>query len=585
MVEDLSELGVGTIRALGAIGDDIFAQKLLELLRQRKVNLDGLFISPSLQTMVYAKPIRGDREENRIDFGAFNIYDEALRDRLIVALQGAVLESDAVILNQQVPGGLSSPAMIARINRIIAAHPGTVFLVDSRHFPGHYEGATIKINTGEAARLLGEPQTGEISFLHAEDFARRIHLRFGKPAFVTRGEHGIVAVEADGTLHSIPGLQVIGQTDSVGAGDAVVAGIAAVLAAGGNAKQAAELANVAAMITVCQLQCTGTASASQVLEAADDLNYIFQPELAESPRAARFLPGTEIEITAELPADLDIKHCIFDHDGTLSVLREGWEKVMEPMMLKAILGEHYDTVDESVFKRVQQSATQFIDRTTGIQTLAQMRGLIELVRQSGFVEEKDILDESGYKHLYNVELMKVIARRIEKLKKGELGPVDFQIKNAGLLLEELHQRGVKLYLASGTDQADVIAEAQAMGYAHLFEGRIFGAVGDINVEAKKIVVERIIREHGLAGHQFATFGDGPVELRETQKRGGIAIGVASDEVRRFGLNVSKRKRLIRAGANLIIPDYSQLPQLLRVLQLDKATTGCSQGQRTAYENR
>jgi hypothetical protein len=106
-----------------------------------------------------------------------------------------------------------------------------------------------------------------------------------------------------------------------------------------------------------------------------------------------------------------------------------------------------------------------------------------------------------------------------------------------------------------------------MGYAHLFKGRIFGAVSDINVEAKKVVLERIIREHGLAGHQFATFGDGPVELRETQRRGGIAVGVASDELRRFGLNLAKRKRLIRAGANLIVPDYSQLPALLKALQL------------------
>jgi hypothetical protein len=69
------------------------------------------------------------------------------------------------------------------------------------------------------------------------------------------------------------------------------------------------------------------------------------------------------------------------------------------------------------------------------------------------------------------------------------------------------------------------------------------------------------------GHQFATFGDGPVEMRETERRGGLCIGVASDELRRFGLNLSKRKRLIRAGADLIIPDFSQLDALLVTLQL------------------
>jgi hypothetical protein len=82
------------------------------------------------------------------------------------------------------------------------------------------------------------------------------------------------------------------------------------------------------------------------------------------------------------------------------------------------------------------------------------------------------------------------------------------------------------------------------------------------------VLENIIRENGLLGHQFATFGDGPVEMRETERRGGLCIGVASDELRRFGLNLSKRKRLIRAGADVIIPDFSQLGALLETLQLN-----------------
>jgi hypothetical protein len=92
-------------------------------------------------------------------------------------------------------------------------------------------------------------------------------------------------------------------------------------------------------------------------------------------------------------------------------------------------------------------------------------------------------------------------------------------------------------------------------------------VGDVDVEAKKEVLDKIIWENDLQGHEFATFGDGPVELRETQRRGGLCIGVASDELRRFGLNLSKRRRLIRAGADLIVPDYSQLLALLTALQI------------------
>ena len=60
----------------------------------------------------------------------------------------------------------------------------------------------------------------------------------------------------------------------------------------------------------------------------------------------------------------------------------------------------------------------------------------------------------------------------------------------------------------------------------------------------------------------AVFGDGPVEMREARRRGAYAVGVASDEVRRHGLNLHKRARLIRAGADLIIPDYGRTDTLL-----------------------
>jgi phosphoglycolate phosphatase-like HAD superfamily hydrolase len=210
-------------------------------------------------------------------------------------------------------------------------------------------------------------------------------------------------------------------------------------------------------------------------------DYVFEPDLAEMPHRARFLDGADIERIGEVPDDLDIQHCIFDHDGTISTLREGWEKIMEPMMVRTILGTHYENASPAVFAKITSEVRGFIDRTTGIQTLAQMKGLVELVRQGGFVEDRSVLDEHGYKHIFNQDLLAMVGRRMEKLRLGELSSEDFQIKNAVDLLRALRERGVKLYLASGTDEADVVAEATALGYADLFEGMIFGAVGDIKV--------------------------------------------------------------------------------------------------------
>jgi len=70
-------------------------------------------------------------------------------------------------------------------------------------------------------------------------------------------------------------------------------------------------------------------------------------------------------------------------------------------------------------------------------------------------------------------------------------------------------------------------------------------------------------------HHLVTFGDGPVEIRETHKRGGFTVGVAGDEIRRYGLDASKRSRLIRAGADLIVPDFSQIDRMLQLLGIGR----------------
>ena len=283
---------------------------------------------------------------------------------------------------------------------------------------------------------------------------------------------------------------------------------------------------------------------------------------------SKILGNSEIEIVDQWNQELKIEYAILDHDGTLSTLREGWEHIMRPMMVKAVLGKKFITADESLFQKVQDRVSDYIDKTTGIQTLVQMKGLLDLIREFRCVPEKEMLDEFGYKKIYNDELLDMVNVRENKFRNGELGLEDLTIKNAVLFLQRLFDAGVKLYLASGTDEEDVKKEAEALGYAHLFEGRIFGAVGDVTKEAKKIVLDRILNTIGESSYgKLITFGDGPVEIRETRKRGGISIGIASNELRRFGLNINKRVRLIKAGAHVIIPDFSQLDRLLTLINL------------------
>jgi phosphoglycolate phosphatase-like HAD superfamily hydrolase len=188
-----------------------------------------------------------------------------------------------------------------------------------------------------------------------------------------------------------------------------------------------------------------------------------------------------------------------------------------------------------------------------------------MVKEFGIVPADRILDKFGYKQIYNAALMELVNQRIAKLKSGQLDVTDYTIKGSLTFLNELRQRGIKLYLASGTDHQDVVAESKALGYAELFQRRIYGALGDVAKYSKKMVIEQIMAENNLQGPQLAVFGDGPVELRECRKRGGVAVGIATDEIRRHGLNVEKRTRLAKAGSQIIVPDFSQYNKLIKLL--------------------
>ncbi len=100
---------------------------------------------------------------------------------------------------------------------------------------------------------------------------------------------------------------------------------------------------------------------------------------------------------------------------------------------------------------------------------------------------------------------------------------------------------------------------------NFLQGRIRGSKGNEIGDAKRIVINRIIEEGHCEGKNLMVIGDGPVEIIEGRRVGALCIGVASDEIKRHGLNYNKRTRLIRAGANIIIPDFSQLDKLLKII--------------------
>jgi len=268
-----------------------------------------------------------------------------------------------------------------------------------------------------------------------------------------------------------------------------------------------------------------------------------------------FLPGTKIELVRKRNGAVVPEHVLFDFDGTLSLIREGWPAVMVPMMVEVL----QQTGTNESAEQLHSLAHDFVMQLNGKQTIYQMIRLAEEVTKRG----GQPCDPADYKAEYHARLMQRIAGRRDRLRSGDTSADELLVPGSLALLELLQQRGATLYLASGTDEQYVREEVALLGLDRYFGKHIYGAVDDYKSFSKAMVIERIRRENDVDGRHLVGFGDGYVEITNVKQAGGTAVAVASDEAGRSGEpDAWKRNRLIGVGADLVAPDYRDVESLV-----------------------
>ena len=249
------------------------------------------------------------------------------------------------------------------------------------------------------------------------------------------------------------------------------------------------------------------------------------------------------------------RYAVLDFDGTISLIREGWQQIMTPYFTD----ELYNTPRgrEMPYEEVELICREFITRTTGIQTIYQCIRLAELITEYGGKPQ----DPQAYKDEYSRRLLKKIDDRLNGLENGSIDPETLTVPGSYALLEMLLSHGVTLYLASGTDEEHVKNEARLLGVDRYFGPHIYGAQREYRTFSKKLVIERILTRNNISGAELIGFGDGYVEIENVREAGGFAIGAATNEHDRMGVDEWKRERLISAGANIIVPDFRNIGAL------------------------
>ena len=251
------------------------------------------------------------------------------------------------------------------------------------------------------------------------------------------------------------------------------------------------------------------------------------------------------ECSASFRPRWPIRHVLFDFDGTLSLVRAGWAEVMTEMFMGLLPGADRGFVADGIMA------------LNGKATIHQMDWLAVQRRDRGL--------PAGMGADYLAEFLRRLQRVIDERLAGDREKL--LVTGARALLEMLTERGLTLHIASGTDEPAVRREAEALGIAHFFGGRIHGARADALGFSKTEIIAAILRDYDCPGAGLLSFGDGHIETENTKRVGGLAVAVASDEDEPGSgrIDEGKRARLLAAGADVVIADYRNADALLEIL--------------------
>jgi phosphoheptose isomerase/phosphoglycolate phosphatase-like HAD superfamily hydrolase len=251
------------------------------------------------------------------------------------------------------------------------------------------------------------------------------------------------------------------------------------------------------------------------------------------------------------------KSALFDFDGTLSLIREGWQQIMIPYFCELLESCPDKSGD------IKACVTDFVDKLTGKQTIFQCIQVAEEIKKRGGVPEEPM----AYKTEYLRRLHERIKDRKAGLINGSISPEELLVPGSAELLEKLKNAGLTIYCASGTDNDAVVEEAKLLGLDKYFGKNIYGALDEHATDCtKELVIKQILGDNNITGEELISFGDGYVEIELIANIGGYSVAVATDEKRKKGIDEWKRSRLTQADASVVIPDFTNADEIMDLIK-------------------
>lgn len=261
VLRNLSALGVDA-SIVAVLSDDRRAQQLRALFAECGGAHVSILPCPDKKTTVKTRFLAGNQQLLRCDEETLEPLPKRTRREMLAAVTEMLPKNEIVLVSDYGKGVLK--AGVAQEIIEVAHQLGKRVIIDPKgHDYSRYRGADLVTpNRLELEMAMGRSLERGKEVEAARDLAERC--AFGA-VIVTLGMEGMILVTRDGEVTGIP-TQAREVFDVSGAGDTVVATLAAAIAAGAPLREAMELANVAAGIVVGKLG-TAVAYASELIQS------------------------------------------------------------------------------------------------------------------------------------------------------------------------------------------------------------------------------------------------------------------------------------------------------------------------------
>jgi len=233
---------------LGVIGDDLAGEGLRSLLIDLGIGDQGLLVDPDRPTTLKTRVIAASQHIVRVDWETKRTINPRVLEKVVERLEENIGTIDALIL-QDYNKGVVVPELIARSVALARRHGVPIYVDPKSNNFFRYTGVTLfKPNRKEAEDALKRELRGlEEQREGIEELLARLGCEY---VVLTLGSEGMMLAQR-GQPPILAPTKAIQVADVSGAGDTVIAALAAACAAGATMQEAVIVANHAAGI-VCE---------------------------------------------------------------------------------------------------------------------------------------------------------------------------------------------------------------------------------------------------------------------------------------------------------------------------------------------